>query len=121
MAKLSLYAAGLTATFSIVLIAAAAEDADLLKQAQRIFQPLPKIWRLRSSDNQGTRRTREVAVFRSATDDRRQHELFELSPTGVLRYGRSTKTNGCQAASPSASRAPSSWPRAGLVRAGLVG
>jgi cytochrome c peroxidase len=42
MAKLPLYAACITATFAILLIAAAAEDAALLKQAQGIFQPLPK-------------------------------------------------------------------------------
>ena len=42
MAKLPLYAAGVTATFAILLIAAAAEDDALLKQAQEIFQPLPK-------------------------------------------------------------------------------
>jgi len=42
MAKLPLYAAGITATFTTLLIAAAAEDAALLKQAQGIFQPLPK-------------------------------------------------------------------------------
>jgi cytochrome c peroxidase len=40
--QLPLYAAGITATFAILLIAAAAEDAALLKQAQEIFQPLPK-------------------------------------------------------------------------------
>jgi len=42
MAKVPLYAAGITATFAILLIAAAAEDAALLKQAQGIFPPLPK-------------------------------------------------------------------------------
>jgi cytochrome c peroxidase len=42
MAKLPLYAAGVTASFTILLTAAAAEDAALLKQAQEIFQPLPK-------------------------------------------------------------------------------
>jgi cytochrome c peroxidase len=42
MVKLPLYAAGITATFAILLTAAAAEDAALLKQAQEIFQPLPK-------------------------------------------------------------------------------
>src|SRR5215470_14257997 len=42
MAKLPLHAAGITATFTTLLIAAAAEDAALLKQAQWIFQPLPK-------------------------------------------------------------------------------
>src|SRR6516225_875447 len=42
MAKLPLYAAGITATFAILLTAAAAEDAALLKQALGIFQPLPK-------------------------------------------------------------------------------
>ena len=41
MVKLPLYAAGIVATFTILLMAAAAEDA-LLKQAQEIFQPLPK-------------------------------------------------------------------------------
>ena len=41
MAKLSLYAAGLAATFTILLTGAAADDAGL-KQAQEIFQPLPK-------------------------------------------------------------------------------
>jgi cytochrome c peroxidase len=42
MAKLPLYAAGTAATFTILLMAAAADDAELLKQAQEIFQPLPK-------------------------------------------------------------------------------
>ena len=42
MAKLPLYAASITATFAVLLIAAAADDAALLKQAQEIFQPLPK-------------------------------------------------------------------------------
>jgi cytochrome c peroxidase len=42
MARLPLYAAGIAATFAILIIAAAAEDAALLKQAQGIFQPLPK-------------------------------------------------------------------------------
>src|SRR5215831_10814728 len=56
----------------------------------------------RVSNNDGKRRTRTVAVFRSATDDRRQYELFELSPAGVLRDGCATKTNGCQATSASA-------------------
>ena len=42
MAKLPLYAAAITATFTTLLIVAAAEDAALLKQAQGIFQPLPK-------------------------------------------------------------------------------
>ena len=41
MAKLPLYAAGFMAPFAILLIAAAAEDTALLKQAQGIFQPLP--------------------------------------------------------------------------------
>ena len=48
MGKLPLYAAGITAPFAILLFAAAAEDTALLKQAQGIFQALPKIWRLRS-------------------------------------------------------------------------
>jgi cytochrome c peroxidase len=42
MAKLRLYAAGIAATFTILLIAAVADDAMLLKQAQEIFPPLPK-------------------------------------------------------------------------------
>jgi cytochrome c peroxidase len=42
MAKLPLYAAGITASFTILLTAAAAEDAALLKQAQEIFERLPK-------------------------------------------------------------------------------
>ena len=42
MAKLHLYTAGITAGFTILLTAAAAEDAALPKQAQEIFQPLPK-------------------------------------------------------------------------------
>ena len=42
MAKRSLYAAGVAVTFAILLMPAAAEDAALLKQAQEIFQPLPK-------------------------------------------------------------------------------
>src|SRR5215472_7611315 len=55
----------------------------------------------RVSDNERTCRTRAVAVFRSATDDRRQYELFELSPASVLRDRRAAKTNRGQAASPS--------------------
>ena len=42
MAKLLPGAAGIAATFAILLTAAAAQDATLLKQAQEIFQPLPK-------------------------------------------------------------------------------
>src|SRR5215468_8411089 len=42
MGKLPLYAACFMAPFAILLIAAAAEDTALLKQAQGIFQPLPK-------------------------------------------------------------------------------
>ena len=48
MAKLPLYAAGITATFATLLIAAAAEDAALLKQAQEISSSCPKIWQRRS-------------------------------------------------------------------------
>ena len=42
MVKLPLYAAGIVATFAILLMGAAAEDTALLKQTQEIFQPLPK-------------------------------------------------------------------------------
>ena len=42
MGKLPLYAVGITAPFAILLFAAAAEDTALLKQAQGIFQALPK-------------------------------------------------------------------------------
>jgi len=42
MGKLPLYTAGVATTFAILLIAVAAEDTALLKQAQEIFQPLPK-------------------------------------------------------------------------------
>src|SRR6202011_6164684 len=42
MAKLPLYATGITASFTILLTAATAQDAALLKQAQEIFQPLPR-------------------------------------------------------------------------------
>jgi len=42
MAKLPLHAAGITASFTVLLTAAAAQDAALLKQAQEIFQPLPR-------------------------------------------------------------------------------
>jgi cytochrome c peroxidase len=42
MAKIGGYAAGITASFAILLSTAAADDAALLKQAQEIFQPLPK-------------------------------------------------------------------------------
>jgi cytochrome c peroxidase len=42
MAKLHLYAAGVTASFMILLTGAAADDAALLKLAQEIFRPLPK-------------------------------------------------------------------------------
>jgi cytochrome c peroxidase len=42
MANLHLYVLGIMATFASLPIAAAAEDAELLKQAQEIFRPLPK-------------------------------------------------------------------------------
>ena len=42
MAKLQICAATVTAVSAILLSAAKAEDAALLKQAQEIFQPLPK-------------------------------------------------------------------------------
>ena len=42
MVKLPPYVAVITATFTIPLMAAAAEADALLKQAQEIFQPLPK-------------------------------------------------------------------------------
>jgi hypothetical protein len=42
MVKLPLYAAGLASTFAILLMPAAAEEDALQKQAQEIFQPLPK-------------------------------------------------------------------------------
>src|SRR6266849_4228826 len=42
IAKIHVYAAGITASFTILLTAAGAHDAALLKQAQEIFQPLPK-------------------------------------------------------------------------------
>ena len=42
MAKLHLCAAGITASFMVLLSGVAAEEGDLLKQAQEIFHPLPK-------------------------------------------------------------------------------
>src|SRR5499427_10714563 len=42
MAKLYLYTAGIWASFTVLLATAAAQDAELLKQAQELFQPLPK-------------------------------------------------------------------------------
>jgi cytochrome c peroxidase len=42
MVKLHLYAASITASLTILLTAAAAQDTVLLKQAQELFQPLPK-------------------------------------------------------------------------------
>ena len=42
MVKLPLCIAVITAAFTIPLMAAAAEEDALLKQAQEIFQPLPK-------------------------------------------------------------------------------
>jgi cytochrome c peroxidase len=42
MAKLHLRGAGIAASFMVLLTGAAAEEAGLLKQAQEIFQPLPK-------------------------------------------------------------------------------
>ena len=41
MVKLPLYAPGVAATFAILLMADAAEEDALLKQAQEFFQPLP--------------------------------------------------------------------------------
>jgi cytochrome c peroxidase len=43
MTKPHLYAAGIIASIAIVFTAAAAQDAELLKQAPEIFQPLPKV------------------------------------------------------------------------------
>ena len=48
MAKLHLYATIVTAGFAILLSAASADDVALLRQAQEIFQPLPRIWQARN-------------------------------------------------------------------------
>ena len=70
MAKLPLYAAGITALFAILLVAAATEDNALLKQAQGIFPAAAQRYgNCGVSDNQRTRRTRAVHVLRFATDD----------------------------------------------------
>jgi hypothetical protein len=42
MAKLPLYATGITGTFAILLMAAAGEEDALQKQAQEFFLSLPK-------------------------------------------------------------------------------
>jgi len=42
MAELHVYAAEITASFTILLTPATAQVAALLKQAQEIFEPLPK-------------------------------------------------------------------------------
>jgi cytochrome c peroxidase len=42
MARLYLYTVGIPASFALLLTAAAADDAAMLKQAQEIFRPLPK-------------------------------------------------------------------------------
>src|ERR1700736_475885 len=42
MTKLPLYVPGIAASFTLLLTAAATEHAALLKQAQEIFEPLPK-------------------------------------------------------------------------------
>ena len=104
MAKLRLYAAGIAATFMILLTAAAADDAVLLKQAQEIFRPLPK--------NMGSAEfpiTRErVELGRSLFFDPRltidASMSCSSSPAGVLRNGCATKTNRCQATCASAAR-----------------
>jgi hypothetical protein len=48
MVKLPLYAAGVAATFAILLMAAAAQEDALLKQAREISSRCPQIWQLRS-------------------------------------------------------------------------
>jgi hypothetical protein len=55
MTHLNLYAAGIMASLMVPLTGAAAQDAALLKQAQKIFQPLPKDMATTVSDNEGTR------------------------------------------------------------------
>jgi hypothetical protein len=55
MTQLHLYAAGIMASLMVPLTGAAAQDAALLKQAQKIFQPLPKDMATTVSDNEGTR------------------------------------------------------------------
>jgi cytochrome c peroxidase len=42
MAGLYLYMAGISVSFTVLLTVAAAQDTELLKQAQELFQPLPK-------------------------------------------------------------------------------
>jgi cytochrome c peroxidase len=42
MARLYLYMAGISVSFTVLLTVAAAQDTELLKQAQELFQPLPK-------------------------------------------------------------------------------
>ena len=47
MAK-PLFAVTVMTGFTILLSTAAAEDVALLRRAQEIFQPLPRIWRARN-------------------------------------------------------------------------
>src|SRR6266571_5165994 len=42
MTELRLYAGGIAASFAILLTSASADDPELLKQAQELFQPLPE-------------------------------------------------------------------------------
>ena len=42
MARLYLYRAGISASLTVLLTVAAAQGTELLKQAQELFQPLPK-------------------------------------------------------------------------------
>ena len=106
MAKLHLYAASVTASLTILLTAAAAQDAALLKQAQELFQPLPKNMATPESPT-----TREgVLLGRSLFFDPRltidgNIELLELPSAGALWNGRAASIDR-RAATPSSTARP---------------
>ena len=64
MARLQLFAASITAAFTILLAAAAVDDGALLKTSTGDLSAAAQRWLKRGvSSNQTTRRTRPMAVF----------------------------------------------------------
>jgi hypothetical protein len=106
MPKPHLYVTGITASFAILLATAAAQDAELPRQARELFQPLPKNMATQEFPvtNERTCSTRAVAVLRSPADHRWQHQLLDLSSTSALWNRLARQIYRCRATSASSSR-----------------
>ena len=71
------------------------DDADLLKEARGLFQPLPKDMATAGVPRHpGACPAGSLAVLRPANFRRRRRELLEVPPTRTVRHGRTAEVGG---------------------------